>query len=76
MNTKRLYRSTTDRMLGGVAGGLGEYFGLDTSLVRLLFVLLFLLGGHGLLVYIILWIIVPERPSNATIIPPDASGSL
>ena len=61
MSAKKLYRSTKDKMIGGVAGGLGEYFNVDTTLIRLLFVLVCLLGGSGILAYIILWIIVPEK---------------
>jgi phage shock protein C len=51
-------------MLGGVCGGLGEFFGIDPTLVRLFFVLLALLGGHGVLIYLILWLIVPVRPAT------------
>jgi len=58
----RLYRSRTDRMLAGVAGGIAKYFNVDPTLVRLLFVLFALAGGPGLLVYIILWIIMPVEP--------------
>jgi phage shock protein PspC (stress-responsive transcriptional regulator) len=58
---KRLYRSRTDRMLGGVCGGLGKYFNVDPSLVRLVFVLLFVFGGSGFLLYLILWIVLPEE---------------
>lgn len=58
----RLYRSRSDRMLAGVAGGIAKYFNVDPTLVRLLFVLFALAGGPGLLVYIILWIIMPIEP--------------
>ena len=58
---KRLYRSRTDRMLGGVCGGLGSYFGVDPSLVRLAMLLLIFFGGAGPLLYFILWIILPEE---------------
>jgi len=58
---KRLYRSRTDRMIGGVCGGLGNYFSVDSSLIRLAFVLLFVFGGSGLLLYFILWIVLPEE---------------
>jgi len=56
----RLYRSRTDRMIGGVCGGLGQYLGVDPVIVRLFFVLL-ALGGSGIggLAYLLLWIIVP-----------------
>jgi phage shock protein PspC (stress-responsive transcriptional regulator) len=49
-------------VIGGVAAGLAEYFNIDTALVRLLFVLFAIFGGGGLLVYIILWIAIPEKP--------------
>lgn len=62
MEPKRFYRSTTDKKVAGVAAGLGEYFDIDTLLVRLLFVILALAGGGGVLIYIILWIITPEKP--------------
>jgi phage shock protein PspC (stress-responsive transcriptional regulator) len=58
---KRLYRSRSDRMLGGVCGGLGAYFNVDPSLVRLAFVLLLVFGGSGFLLYLILWIVLPEE---------------
>ncbi len=60
MNTRRLTRSQDNKMIAGVCGGLAEYLAIDVTLVRLLFVLLLLLGGHGLLVYVILWIIMPQ----------------
>ena len=58
-NPNRLYRSTTDKVIGGVSGGLADYLNIDPVVVRILFVLLFLFGGSGLLVYIILWIVIP-----------------
>lgn len=61
---KRLYRSQHDRMLGGVAAGIAEYFGIDPTLVRLGWVLLVLLGGTGILLYFIAWIIVPVEPPS------------
>src|SRR5512135_1783471 len=59
MDEHRLYRSKTDSMVGGVCGGLGKYFGIDPTLVRLVFVLLAVFGGGGVLLYIILWIVIP-----------------
>jgi len=64
MEMKRLYRSRNEKMIAGVCGGLGEYLGVDPTLVRLLFVLLALLGGHGLLVYLVLWLVVPVRAAG------------
>jgi len=63
MNTT-LYRSESDRMLGGVCGGLGDYLGIDTTLVRLFFALLFFGSGIGLLAYLALWIIMPNETSE------------
>ncbi len=60
---RRLYRSRTDRMLGGVAGGLGDYFGVDPVLVRLAWVAL-AFAGIGIIAYIVAWIIVPEEPAG------------
>jgi len=59
--TNHLYRSRTDCMLGGVCGGLGRYLSIDPTLVRLFFVLLALADGIGLLLYFILWVIVPRE---------------
>ncbi|MCK4808938.1 MAG: PspC domain-containing protein [Candidatus Aenigmarchaeota archaeon] len=58
---KKLYRSKKDRMLAGVCGGIGEYFGIDSTLVRILWVLLTLGGGAGLILYIICAIVIPEK---------------
>lgn len=63
MEPKRLYRSRTDTMLGGVCAGLAKYFTLDPTVVRLIFVLLFILAGQGLLLYLILWLVVPLEPA-------------
>jgi phage shock protein C len=57
---KRLHRSLTDKKIAGVCGGLAEYLGWDATLVRLLWVVLTLLGGSGVLIYIVLWIVMPE----------------
>jgi len=59
--TKRLYRSRRESILGGVCGGLGEYFEIDPNLVRILFILFGVLTGFGILVYFALWLILPER---------------
>lgn len=60
MEPKRLLRSTTNRMLGGVCAGIAEYYQLDPTLVRVAFVLLALLGGPGILLYLILLLVIPE----------------
>jgi phage shock protein C len=58
---KKLYRSRNNRMIFGVCGGIGEYFDVDPTLVRLVW-LLFTFWGPGILVYPIAWIIIPEEP--------------
>lgn len=65
--TNRLYRSTTSRVFGGVAGGIAEYFDVDPIIIRMLFAVIAFAGGGGVLVYIILWIAIPPRP----IFPPN-----
>lgn len=66
MKESRLYRSTTQRAIGGVAGGIAEFFDIDPVIVRIIFILLLIFSkGGGLLVYIILWIAIPERPITA-----------
>lgn len=57
----RLYRSRTDAMIGGVCGGLANYLGIDSTLVRLFFVLLALGTGFGVLIYFILWVVIPRE---------------
>lgn len=63
---RKLYRSRSDRMIGGVAAGLGEYLNIDATLVRLLFVFFALAGGPGLIVYLVMLIVVPEEPLGAS----------
>ena len=60
--TKKLYRSRQEHMLAGICGGLANHFGIDPTWVRLIFILFFFAGGSALLVYIILWFIVPLEP--------------
>jgi phage shock protein PspC (stress-responsive transcriptional regulator) len=61
---KRIYRSSTDRRIGGVCGGLGEFFDKDPTFFRLIFVLVGLLWGFGILAYLIMWLIIPLKPKN------------
>ena len=62
MKDRKLVRSVDDKMFAGVAGGLAEYFEIDPVIIRLLFVIIALFGGGfvGILIYIMLWIIMPE----------------
>ena len=62
---KRLYRNPDSRVLGGVCGGIGAYFNTDPVIVRVIFVLAFLGFGVGLLIYLILWIVVPIAQTQA-----------
>lgn len=60
---KRLQRSRTEKMLAGVCGGLGEYFDIDPTIIRVLWVVVTLMGGAGIIAYLILWVVVPlESP--------------
>ena len=64
-NVRKLRRSRTDRMIGGVCGGLGDFFGIDPIWFRLLFFVLFLPGGlPGLVPYLVLWIVIPRAPAG------------
>ena len=61
---KKLYRSRSDRLVGGVCAGLGKYLGVDPTVVRLVFVLtLFLTFTTSALVYFAFWLVIPEEPS-------------
>lgn len=61
-NVKRLYRaSEKDSMVGGVCAGIADYFGIDPTIVRLLWVLFIFGWGTGILAYLILWVVVPRR---------------
>jgi phage shock protein C len=64
--SKRLYRSRDDRMISGVCAGLGEYLGIDPTVVRLLFLLGLFAGGSTVPIYIVMMIIVPEEPLPAS----------
>lgn len=60
MSDQRLTRSRRDRKIAGVCGGLAEYSGIDATIIRVLFVVLALAGGPGLLIYLALWVILPK----------------
>jgi len=61
MNEKRFYLSETDKKIGGVCGGIAEYFNIDALLVRIGFLFLMFGMGGGLLLYILLWLLAPKR---------------
>jgi phage shock protein PspC (stress-responsive transcriptional regulator) len=62
---KKLYLSDMDKKLGGVCGGLGEYFDKDPTLVRIIFILAILFSfGFGVLAYLLMWLIIPRRGNS------------
>ncbi len=61
-NTKKLYRSTRDKYLGGVCGGIARYFNVDPVIIRLIFFIAAVMGGGGIIAYIVLWAVLPEEP--------------
>ena len=69
--SKKLYRSKNDRMIAGVCGGLADYFNVDSSLVRLAVLFIFLFQGIGLIAYIIAWIVMSEEPVKNEYRMPD-----
>lgn len=76
MQEKRLYRSRRNRMFFGVAGGLGEYTGIDATVVRLIFVLGTLLGfGSFLIIYLVMVFVVPEEPVGVMSTPLAQTGA-
>jgi len=61
---KRMYLSDTDKKIGGVCGGIGEYFDKDPTLIRILFILVILFSfGFGIIAYLAIWMIVPKKPN-------------
>lgn len=61
---KRLYKSLTDRKISGVCGGLAKYFGVDSTLIRLVWILSFCCAGTGLLAYILAAMVMPDEPTR------------
>ena len=63
---KKLYLSDSDRKIGGVCGGIGEYFDKDPTLIRILFILVILFSfGFGILAYLAMWLIIPKKPKDS-----------
>jgi phage shock protein PspC (stress-responsive transcriptional regulator) len=69
---KRLMRSSRDKKLGGVCAGVADYFDLDPTLVRVLWLIAVFFAGTGVLLYVILWIVLPLAPSSAAIAVPGS----
>jgi phage shock protein C len=61
---RRLMRSSTDKKIGGVCAGVADYFDLDPTIIRVVWLLLVLCGGTGLVFYLVLWIILPLAPAE------------
>ncbi len=61
---RKLYRSTEDKKIAGVCGGLGDYFDIDPTIIRLIWVSMVLAFGTGIVAYILAWIIVPVIPRD------------
>ncbi len=59
---KKLYRSVSDKQIAGVCGGLAKYFGIDSTVVRLVWAAAVILAGAGLLLYLIAWVLIPQEP--------------
>ncbi len=68
---RKLYRSNTDKMLAGVCGGLAKYFDIDPTIVRLAFVFVTLMGGSGILAYLVCWVVIPRDPAPPASPPVD-----
>lgn len=75
-DTKRLTRSRTECWIGGVCGGIGNYFNVDATVIRVVFVLAALIMGGGLLIYLILWLIIPLEAEETLAVeePPAEEG--
>lgn len=69
---KKLYRSETNKIIAGVCGGLAEHFNIDSTVIRLIFVLVTAFGGSGLLIYVILWLIMPKNSGQPGVINEDS----
>src|ERR1700740_352086 len=73
---KRLMRSSRDKKIGGVCAGLADYFDLDPTVVRIIWLLAVLCAGTGLLVYLVLWILLPLAPAGASIGVPTTAANV
>ncbi len=76
-DTKKLYRSRSNRKIAGICGGLGEYFSIDPTLIRLGVVFFSLWWGGGLLLYLLAWFLIPEEPvtENAGLLTDETAAS-
>jgi len=65
---KKLHRSKNDKIFAGICGGLAEYFEIDATIIRLLFILIVAFGGSGILIYLLLWLVMPRSQSEPAVI--------
>lgn len=75
-NPSRLYRSEENRVIAGVCGGLGEFFNIDPTIIRIIFVILTIFGGSGLLIYLILWIVIPSESQSGIVSKSTIKGNV
>jgi phage shock protein C len=73
---KKLARSSRDKKLGGVCAGLADYFDLDPTIVRVVWLLAVFLGGTGILAYLVLWIVLPLAPATGTMTAPTTTANV
>jgi phage shock protein C len=64
-SSTKLYRSEKDRVIAGVCAGLGEFFQIDPTIVRIIFIIITIFGGGGILLYLILWLIIPSQKADS-----------
>ena len=64
MSEKKLVRPNENRMIAGVCAGLGNYFDIDPTIIRILFVLFAIFVGGGILVYLVLWLVMPQEAGD------------
>ena len=62
--SKKLYLAESDRKIAGVCGGIAEYFGVDSTLIRVLWVVFAIFAGSGVLAYLIAWLLIPRNPDS------------
>lgn len=67
MESKRIFRSRNDKLLAGICGGLGKYLEIDPVFIRIVFIILVLSVGSGILIYLIAWILIPLEPKDIEI---------
>lgn len=67
-NAKRLVRERDGKMIAGVAAGIADYFEVDVNLIRVILVVTAIMGGFGLVVYLVMWILVPEEGSDRSMV--------